>query len=78
MIMDLPLDLSPDMNSEEEDKFELAEESAESCDGPDQGSKSAGLMEQPQLDWLAEWQDEVERGEPQLQWVNPEAPTATH
>lgn len=43
-------------------------------DGPDQGSESASLTEQPQLGWSDKRQAEFERGEPQLQRVGQEAP----
>lgn len=49
-VMDLPLDPSLDMTSEEEEEFESAKESTGTSIDEDQGSESGSLTEQPQLD----------------------------
>lgn len=71
-VMDLPLDPSLDMTSEEEEEFESTKESTGTSMDEDQGLESASLTGQPQLDWSEEGQAEAEMGK--LQWVGQEAP----
>lgn len=76
--MDLPLDPSLDVSSEEEKEEEPGQASMELHWNLDQGVEGSSLMEQPQPSWLDGQQAEPELRKLQLQQVSLEGPGEEH